>query len=112
MVDLLKNYIEKRVELIKLELITVFANIASGLVSSFLILIFTLFILLMFSFSLAFWLADMLDSNAIGFALVGGVYTLFFIVYLLYSKQAIEIKVKDGIVSSALNTEEENHQEP
>lgn len=108
MIDLIKNYIENRIQLVKLELVTVFANVASGLVSSFLILVFILFILIMFSFSLAFWLAELLNSSAIGFAIVGGIYTLIFIIYLFYNKQIIESKVKDKIVSSALSAEEES----
>ncbi len=106
MIDLLKDYIEKRVQLIKLELVGVFANIASSLVSSFLILVFLLFILLMLSISLAFWLAELLENIPLGFASVGGIYLLFFIFYLVFWKKRIDLKVKDTIVKHSLNSEE------
>jgi len=107
MIDLLKSYIENRIELLKLELVSVVANIASGLVSSFLILVISMFILLMFSISLGFWLAQLVDNDALGFAIVGGIYTLVFIIYLAFSKEAISRKVKDEIVKSALEADKE-----
>jgi hypothetical protein len=107
MIDLLRSYIENRIQLIKLELISVVANIASGLVSSFLILVISMFILLMFSISLGFWLAQLLDNDALGFAIVGGIYTLIFIIYLAFSKEVISRKVKDEIVKSALEADKE-----
>lgn len=101
----MKKYLDNRIQLIRLELITVLANVTAGLISSFLILIIGLFILLMFSLSLAFWLATVFESNAIGFVIVGGIYTLVFIIYLVFSKDAIDKKVKDRIVKAALDAE-------
>lgn len=107
MVDLIKKYVDNRIQLIRLELITVLANVTAGLISSFLILIIGLFILLMFSFSLAYWLSIVFDSKAIGFAVVGGIYSLIFIIYLAFSKENIDKKVKDQIVKIALNAEDD-----
>ena len=108
MIDSLKNYIEKRFQLIKLELVGVFANMASGLVSSFIILIFVLFILLMISFSLAFYFSKLVDSYSLGFAMVAGIYLVIFLFYLLFGKSKIDKNIKDAIVQSALNQEEKS----
>ena len=101
MIELLKSYIEKRIQLVKFELIEVLANVASGLVSSFLILAFAMFIALMLSLSLAFWFSELLESYTLGFALVGGLYLLIFIIYLLVFKDKISIQVKDKIVQNS-----------
>ena len=106
MIDLLKKYFEKRFELFKLDLITVFANMASGLVSTLLLLVLGLFILCMFSFSFAFWAGQALGSTALGFAIVGGSYTLLLLIYLFVSKDKLELKIKDQIVKSALSDKE------
>ena len=106
MIDSIKNYIEKRFQLIKLELVGIFANMASGLVSSFIILIFALFILLMLSFSLAFWFSKIVDNFSLGFAMVAGIYLLIFILYFVFGKSKIDKNIKDVIVQSALNQEE------
>lgn len=107
MIDLLKSYIENRIQLLKLELVSVVANVAAGLVSSFLILVIGMFILLMFSISLGFYLAQLVDNNALGFAIVGGIYLLVFLIYWAFSKDSIAKKVKDQIVKAALDVEEE-----
>lgn len=111
MLDLLKKYVEARIELVKMELITITANLAAVFVSSFIMLIFSLFILLMLSFSMAYWLSEVLNNFAIGFAIVGGFYTLLFLIYLVMARKKIELKIKNEVVSSALDAEEEVNQD-
>lgn len=105
MIDLLKDYFEKQIQLIKYELIGIFANVASSLVSSLLLLVLSLFIVCMFSFAAAFWMGELLENSALGFVVVGGFYTLLFVIYLFVSKDRIELKIKDQIVKSALSSE-------
>jgi len=105
MIDLFMSYIENRFQLVKLELISGMANVAAALVSSFLILVMSMFILLMFSVSLGFLLAQLLASNALGFAIVGGIYILLFVIYLVFIKDTIARKVKDVMVQSAFEND-------
>jgi len=107
MIDLIKKYVENRIQLVKLELVGIIANVAAGLISSFLLFIMGMLILLMFSLSLAFWLTGIFESEVIGFAIVGGIYVIIFVVYLRFSKKIIDTKVKDAIVIAALADEEE-----
>ena len=107
MIDTIRSYIENKIELAKLELVSIGANIAAGMVSSMLILVFVLFILLMLNFSLAFWLGDILENNAIGFAIMGGFYVVLFIIYLGVSGKKIENKIKDIVVKAALSNEDD-----
>lgn len=71
------------------------------------ILLMITFIILMLSISLAFWMASIFDSNTIGFLIVGGIYILAFIIYMAFSKDYIDTKVKDKIVSHAFKGDEE-----
>ncbi len=107
MFDLLKKYIENRIQLVKLELISVLSNLAVGLISSFLLLVIGMFILMMFSFSLSFWLASMFDSYALGFATVGGIYILALVIYMVFVKKIVDTKVKDEIVKAAFAAADE-----
>ena len=109
MIEVVKGYIENRIQLLKLEMVTIAANVASGLVSSFLILIFILFIFLMLSLSLGFWIASLLDNHALGFLIIGGFYLILFMIFMLVSRKGIENKVKDIIVSSALSSDNESY---
>ena len=110
MIDLLKSYLDKRVQLLKLELIDVFANITSGLVTSLLLLVLALFSIFMFSFASAFWIGQVLNNFALGFAAVGVFYSLLFIIYIFISKDNIEMKIKDQIVKAAMNADDKNGQ--
>ena len=107
MIDLFKKYVENRIELVKFNFIGAIANVAAGLVSSFLLLIIGIFILLMFSISLAFWLSTFFESEIIGFAIMGLLYLILFIVYTVFAKDKMELKIKDKIVESALSDEDE-----
>lgn len=107
MIDLFKKYVENRIELVKFNFIGAIANVAAGLVSSFLLLIIGIFILLMFSISMAFWLSTFFESEIIGFAIMGLLYFILLVVYTVFAKNSIELKVKDKIVESALSDEDE-----
>lgn len=111
MVDLIKKYVENRIELVKYNLIGAMANVAAGLVSSFLLLIMGILIVLMFSISMAFWLSTFFESEIIGFALMGLVYIIILVIYMFSAKDKVELKIKDSIVSSALSDEEEEFNE-
>lgn len=107
MIDLIKKYVETRIQLLKFNLIAVIANVAAGLVSSFLLLVIGILIVFMFSISLAFWLSTFFESEVIGFALVGAIYVILFVVYVKFVKDAVELSIKDKIVASALVDDEE-----
>ena len=109
MVDLLKEYLDKRVQLMKLELVDVIANISAVMVSSLLLLVLGMFILVMISFSMAFWIGQVLDNIALGFASVGGFYLLIFVVYMFVSKDKIESEVKNQIVKAAMRNYKEDN---
>lgn len=107
MISSLKKYIENRIQLVKFDLISVLANLSANLISSFFILIILVIILTMFSFSIAYLIGQYYDNTAIGFAAVGGIYIVVFIVYMKFVKHKIDEKVKDKIVQAAFDAEKE-----
>jgi uncharacterized membrane protein len=107
MIDLVKKYVENRIQLVKFNFIGAIANVAAGLVSSFLLLVMGILIVLMFSISLAFWLSTLFESEVIGFALVAMIYLVMLIVYAMFAKDRIELKIKDKIVEAALKDDED-----
>ena len=107
MVDSVKKYIENRIQLVKLDLISVLANLSANLISSFFILLFLVIIGIMLSFSMAYLIGQHYHNTALGFAAVGGIYIVVFIVYILFIKHKIDEKVKDKIVQAAFAAEKE-----
>jgi len=107
MIDLVKKYVENRIQLVKFNFIGAIANVAAGLASSFLLLIMGILILLMFSISVAFWLSTFFESEIIGFALMGLIYLVILVVYTMFAKDDIELKIKDKIVEAALKDDDD-----
>ncbi len=107
MIDLVKKYVENRIQLVKFNFIGAIANVAAALVSSFLLLVMGILILLMFSISLAFWLSTFFESEVAGFALVGLFYMILLVIYALVAKDKVELKVKDKIVEAALTDDDD-----
>ena len=107
MIDLVKKYVENRIQLVKFNFIGAIANVAAGLASSFLLLIMGVLILLMFSISVAFWLSTFFESEIIGFALMGLIYLVVLVAYAMFAKDGIELKIKDKIVEAALKDDDD-----
>jgi len=107
MIDLLRKYIDNRLQLIKLELISVLANVASGLISSFFLLAMGLIILIMFNFALAFYLGSLFENQALGFLIVGLVYVVLFLLYYYFGRKSVDKNVKDKIVKSIFMADNE-----
>lgn len=107
MVDLIKTYIENRIQLVKLELISVSANLAATLVSSFVIALLVMLVVILFNFAAAYAIGQHFDNIALGFAIVGGVYLLVFIIYLLFAKDVVGAKVKDYVVKVAMGAHDD-----
>lgn len=107
MIDLLRKYIDNRIQLIKLELISALANVAAGLISSFLLLGMGLIFLIMFNFALAFYLGSLFENQALGFLVVGLIYVLFFVLYYYFFRNTVDRKVKDKIVKTIFMADKE-----
>jgi membrane protein implicated in regulation of membrane protease activity len=107
MIDLLRKYIDNRIQLIKLELISAVANVAAGLISSFLLLGMGLIFLIMFNFALAFYLGSLFENQALGFLVVGLIYVLFFVLYYYFFRNTVDKKVKDKIVKTIFMADKE-----
>jgi hypothetical protein len=52
---------------------------------------------------MAFWFSTFFESEILGFALVGVLYLIFFIIYAAFAKKGVEARIKDEIVASALS---------
>ncbi|MFD1316916.1 phage holin family protein [Namhaeicola litoreus] len=108
MYDLLMKYVDNRLQLLKLELTGASANVAASLVSSIVLLVIGMIIVVMLSFALGFYLGDLVNSNAGGFAIVGGIYALFLIIYMMVSKDTIDRKIKDAVVKAIYDSVDES----
>lgn len=90
MFEIVKDYITKYLELLKLE-IAEKSSLSAGIVAflSILIIMFTFFIIL-FNFGIAFLIGHLLHNTSYGFLIVAGFYFLMMIAVFLLKKKIVQ----------------------
>lgn len=87
MADSIRKYIEIRLNLAKLDVLEKSAKILSLLLSAiFLFIIFMLF-LFFISLTMAKWLGQLMNSDALGYLLIAVIYLIFGIIVLRYRRK-------------------------
>ncbi|RRQ45260.1 phage holin family protein [Chryseobacterium sp. SC28] len=90
MIEIIKDYAAKRVELLKIQIQEKSSLSAGTIVFVFLIAVVCSFFVLFFNFGIAFLIGESLDSDAYGFLIVAGFYLLLTIIVLLFKKLIIK----------------------
>ena len=92
------EYIEVKLDLIRLHtaenLSRIFSNVATIALIGYLVF----FIIFFISFAAGFFIGSLLDSNELGFLCVAGFYTLLLILFLVFRKQIVERPVIKAMV--------------
>lgn len=97
MLDLLKDYASKKAELLKLEATEKTAITAGTTTYLVIAAIVLLFFIVLFNIGLGFLLATFMESYALGFMIVAGIYLLLFVIVLL-SKNSIKNNIANKII--------------
>ena len=104
----LRLFVEKRIELLTIEVGEKFGNIlaksSSIVATAIVVLMGVLFLLL----ALAFFLGDLLDSYAIGFGIVSILLFIGALVVYLIAPEAIEMKVRRSIENQFYEAEKKD----
>lgn len=85
----LREYVEKRIELYRVEIAEQLVESLSTLITSFLLLIIFGTVALFGSLSAGFYLAEVLDSLWLAFLIVTGFYALLALILSLFKRQLI-----------------------
>jgi hypothetical protein len=99
--DDLKRYFSTRVELIKLETLDKSSEVGAGVVSRIIVSTAAIFALLFLSVWLSFYLSTLIGIPYSGFGIVGGFYTLIFLILLVGRKSLLENPIRNGIIAGA-----------
>ncbi|WP_333852002.1 phage holin family protein [Epilithonimonas sp.] len=91
MIDIIKDYTTKRLDLIKLQF-TEKSSLSAGIIAflSILLIAFSFFIIL-FNFGIAFLIGQSLGNAAHGFLIVAGFYFVLMIIVFLMKKKIVTI---------------------
>jgi hypothetical protein len=99
---LLKDYLDTRVELIKLQGVRTLSRTISVVLVIFIISLLCLSILLLLGITFAFWIASISGSNIIGFASAGGLFILFLILFIVFGRGMVQNQVIRRIIQDSM----------
>lgn len=90
MIELLKEYANKRLDLIRLEF-TEKSSLSAGIITfmAIMVIVFSFFIIL-FNFGIAFLIGEALHNVSYGFLIVSGFYLILIIIALSFRKSIIK----------------------
>ena len=86
----IQEYIEVRVDLLRLHLAENLSRLSSSAVSAVILGYLLFFILLFLSFAAGYFFASLLHSNELGFLCIAGFYVLVLLIFLVLRKRIIE----------------------
>jgi hypothetical protein len=104
---LLKEYIDTRLELIKLQGVRILSRTISVVMIIFIISLLCLSILLLIGITFAFWISSVTGSNIIGFASAAGLFILFLLGFIVFGRGMVQNQVIRRIIQDAMDNPEE-----
>jgi Putative Actinobacterial Holin-X, holin superfamily III len=99
----LKNYIETKIQLIKLKVIDKASGIIASIVSKIFILLAILFALFFLNIGLALWIGSALGKMYYGFFVVAGFYVLIALLFYAFRKKLLKEPINDLLIKELLN---------
>ena len=108
--QLITEYFDARLKLIKLEAFEKTAKVTAVLFSSLVVALLGFFLLFFLSTSLGFYLGKVFDSMALGFISVTGLYLILFVLVLLMKKDLLENLLIERIIGELTKKEEDDEQ--
>lgn len=106
----IENYIQNRVELLRLQAIEKASKMGSSLILVLIMSLLAFFMLLFLSFMLAWLFANLTGNVYVGFAIMAGIFILMLLVIIL-GKKAFERKITDTIINSIFSKSNEQDDE-
>jgi hypothetical protein len=108
--QLITEYFDARLKLIKLETFEKIAKVTAVLFSSLVVALLAFFLLFFLSMSLGFYLGKIFDSLALGFLSVTGLYLILFVLVLLMKKDLLEEFLIERIIGELTKKEDDDEQ--
>lgn len=104
----LKDYIELKLEILKLDFQEKSAKAISKLVSVLILMLLVFFALFFLLMGLGFYFSQLLGSYAKGFALVGLIYFFLTVLFIILKKSWIEPSIENKIIAQFNSANDEN----
>jgi len=99
-------YFEAKIQLYKIGAYEKIAKVTAVLFSSIIIALLSFFMLFFLSLSGGFYFGTLLNSNALGFLIIFGIYIILFIIVLMNRKKWLEKYVTDKVIEQLFDKED------
>jgi hypothetical protein len=104
---LLIEYLDTKLELIKLHGVRTLSKTISVIMIIFIISLLCLSILLLIGITFAFWIASVTGSNIVGFASAAGLFIFFLLGFIVFGRGMVQNLVIRRIIEDAMEETEE-----
>ena len=108
--QLITEYFDARLKLLKLETFEKIAKVTAVLFSSLVMALLAFFLLFFLSMSAGFCLGKIFDSMALGFLAVTGLYLILFVLVMLMKKDLLEEFLIERIIGELTKEEGDDEQ--
>jgi uncharacterized membrane protein YqjE len=106
-VGYIKEYGEKQVKLMKLDIAERVSRITSGLALMMVAFVLLLFVLLLLSIAVGIYLGEVLDSYAIAFLCLSGFYLIVGVTLIVFKKSLVINPILEVVINEMMNQDEE-----
>jgi Putative Actinobacterial Holin-X, holin superfamily III len=99
------DYVETRIDLMKLQAVNKTSEVTSSLVSNIIIGMLGLMMLVIFNIGVAFYLGEVLGKVHYGFFAVGGFYLVLSLLLYAFRNQWLKTPVQDKMIQKMLHSD-------
>jgi len=100
------DFFETKIQLYKIGAYEKIAKVTSVLFSSIIIALLGFFLLFFLSISGGFYFGNLLNSNALGFLIIFGIYLILLIILIAFRKKILENYITDKVIEKLFEQEE------
>ncbi len=97
------DYLETKVELLKLQAVSKSSAVASSVVSSIVVGLLLVMVVILLNIGLALWIGQLIGESYIGFFIVTGFYILLLLIVIATRRRIIGTPVKNLFIKAFLN---------
>ncbi len=97
------DYLETRMELLKLQAVNTTSDVTSSLISRFIIALIVALIVLILNIGIAIWIGDLLGKMHYGFFIVSGFYIIIAAMLYAFRSNWIKKPMYDKLIKKMLN---------
>ncbi|MDO9376349.1 MAG: phage holin family protein [Bacteroidota bacterium] len=97
------EYVETRLELLKLQAISKSSDVTSSVVSGLAVFIFAIFAFIFVNIGLALWIGELLESSYLGFFILTAFYALIAVLLHSFRKTWIKDPITTMLIKKMLN---------